>query len=102
MLRRSGNSFPFSVITGLIVSVLFLGFLLFYETDQKEFHGKRPKLSQTGRAMTWWYESRVFPLDKLDNERYTAEFAEFKTDQQRSSIAFPGSWEAIGPKNFGG
>jgi len=102
MLNRSGSTFPISFFIGLLISGLFIGFLLFYEQDQKEFHRKRPKLSQTGRAMTWWYESRVFPTDKLDNERYIKSFSDFRSNQKKSALVFTGNWEAIGPKNFGG
>ena len=62
---------------------------------------KNPKLLYAGKALSDWYAQRSFPGNTIDMSFLTEGFR-FQRNHQARTAVFPGSWEAIGPKNFGG
>ena len=62
---------------------------------------KSPKIPGSFRSLSDWNAERSFPFGKIHMGAYSNAFAQLQNSQSRA-VAFPGQWEAIGPKNFGG
>lgn len=90
------------LISAFVLSVAFS--LMISGSREKETYSqlKRPSLSGTGKALNHWYESRVYPGGNLRSNTFLNEFSRVRATTMKSSVQFPGQWEALGPKNFGG
>jgi photosystem II stability/assembly factor-like uncharacterized protein len=86
----------------LSLTTFLISFIWLSGSETVSVRLKQPKLSDTGRALNWWFESRVFPGDDLHNQKFLSEYVEFTGALSKQSAVFPGNWEALGPKNFGG
>jgi photosystem II stability/assembly factor-like uncharacterized protein len=89
-------------IASAVIAAAFC--FLFFESDEQGVDSKlkRPRLSGTGKALELWYESRIYPYGQLRTDTYLKEYNIYRSASMRSAGLFPGQWEAIGPKNFGG
>ncbi|MFN5224349.1 MAG: T9SS type A sorting domain-containing protein [Bacteroidota bacterium] len=62
---------------------------------------KSPKIPGSFRSLSDWNRERAFPENNINMRAYSSAFAQLIQEQSRTAT-FPGQWEAIGPKNFGG
>ena len=59
------------------------------------------KIPGSFRSLSDWNRERAFPENNINMRAYSNAFAQLSQEQSRAAT-FPGQWEAIGPKNFGG
>ncbi len=91
-----------SPVPGTILIASMLTLQIIFTTYPSAKHLKMPKLNDAGRSLLFWTEARVFPGDNLPGLQYVAAYNKSKKASFRIVGTFPGSWEAMGPKNFGG
>ncbi len=89
------------ILTIVLTALTLTGLLELLPTEYHSGKMKKPRLLHAGQALAEWYEQRSFPGTSIDMTYLSEGFQSMKRNQSRSAI-FPGTWEAIGPKNFGG
>lgn len=78
--------------------MLCSGMLVTFDSCKKA----EPK-AEAGKAFNHWFASRAFPFETIMTRTYEAEFLKAKVlSSANRSAAFPGTWQNIGPMNFGG
>jgi len=64
---------------------------------------KKPKNLTAGKSLSDWFAARSFPGTKINQRTVSEGFNAMKQSvNARSSAPFTGSWQALGPMNFGG
>ena len=90
----------FLAFTVLIVVVYLFTRLSFKE--QKNDIMSNVESSEAAEALEAWIHARVYPGNTLPADRYLSEFEKLQNRKLQRAATFPGQWDAIGPKNFGG
>ena len=81
-----------------LVAVLSVFFACSGNPDRNK---EEPRTPGSARSLDGWYAERAFPGTEVNMGKLTDAFMAHREHAQRQSM-FSGSWEAIGPKNFGG
>lgn len=75
---------------------------LFTGSDETKAR-KKPKNLTAGKSLSDWFAARSFPGIKINQKTVSEGFNSMKQSaNSRNSSLFTGSWEVLGPMNFGG
>lgn len=87
----------------IFISLIMTGLIAYLSTAflTPEQHRRKPTTLSAGRALADWHAQRSYPAGKIAMAPYTAAW-ENKLRPELRMAMYPGQWQAIGPKNFGG
>jgi len=89
----------------LIVAVIAFSLLLtlspYTQNTESQIKRRQPTPLTAGMAMANWFHQRSFPGKTISMDKISDGFLQLQNEGLRTS-SFTGSWDAIGPKNFGG
>jgi photosystem II stability/assembly factor-like uncharacterized protein len=97
-------------ISVIIITVLAVISLFLYFTKDSNFNDdsnisqpyKKKKAGGVKEAIYEWFDQRAYPGQSINIKHLTDAYEKFKSDQATLKTFSTTSWEAIGPKNFGG
>ena len=87
--------------TIILTALILTCFSALYHPGDTSLKRKKPKQLYAGKALSTWYAQRCYPGTSIFMRGVTEGFERMQQTHFRTS-QFPGTWEAIGPKNFGG
>ncbi len=83
--------------------VMAVTFTAFQSCSLNNEKNRFTEKNEAGEALNEWFASRSFPFDNVITENYSKAFqSERKANSVQRSANFPGTWQNIGPMNFGG
>ncbi len=83
------------------MALILAGFSTFYQPDSTSGKRKKTRLLYAGKSMADWHAQRSYPGETINMRGISEGFASMQQNNLKTNF-FPGSWEDIGPKNFGG
>lgn len=95
--------FSFPVLTVLIL--LTAVFFIFNDQPEDKIISPPAKKKKAGgikEAMYEWFDQRAYPSKTINLENFTRAYEKHRQDFATLKSSSTTSWEAIGPKNFGG
>ncbi len=83
------------------MALILAGFSTFYQPDPASGKRKKPKALYVGKALADWHSQRSYPGETINMTGISEGYASMRQNLLKTTL-FPGTWEDIGPKNFGG
>lgn len=90
------------LLTITLAAFILTSILALHLPESISVKRKKPSQLYAGKSLSDWYAQRSYPGNTISMEGITEGFNAMSQNNFRTASVFPGTWEPIGPKNFGG